>query len=221
MKCKVFGSVFLVGMISVRLIGAPSPGSFDEQMNKIHQSIKIDSLTVKFEQTAFRKLRSKTVRFWGSARFFAPNQFRWTIDKPIKQEWIYNGEMLWNYFPEEHRSVKYSTADRKWAELNELVHIVLNLRQLKERYIIEEIKQEKDTATIQLQPKTKDSDIRGVLIRVNTQKKYVAMVRLNFDNGNYTEFSFTDPDFKKIEPGVFSEPVASHRPGPAESSPPI
>ena len=111
-------------------------------------------LTVQFSQTIIKIEKSK-LHTQGTAYFAKPNKFRWNFDKTKNglEEYYYNGKMLTHYQSRLNEVTHYSTNKGLSRDLNQVINLVLDPKELLNKYIISESKKNKTTTTFTLKPK--------------------------------------------------------------------
>jgi outer membrane lipoprotein-sorting protein len=164
-----------------------------------------NDLAVDFTQTIFRSLRKKTSKREGKGYFNKPNKFRWSLLKPSHEEWIYNGDFLAHYLVQKKSVYKYQSSAAKGKDLQHLIDMVLNFSTLFKHYELIEAKQSEGKVHMKLKPKS-DGEIDSTEIVLDTLKNYVSEMKLNFRGGNYTLFTFTNPNNSELKKELFELP---------------
>lgn len=166
----------------------------------------VDNLTVDFTQTTYKKLRNKTVTRSGVAFFSRPDMFRWNFgdEKTGVEEYYYNGERL-THFREKEKLVNHYNTNASFArELQEVVSLVLDPKELFSRYSVKDSKTEGGRTSVILVPKQKDgTDIDSIIVKVVDAQKFVEDVQIFYVDGNNTQFSFRNPRKSKNEASLF------------------
>lgn len=163
-----------------------------------------DFLSVDFTQSRYTSLRQKIRKSQGTARFSKPDKFRWRLETPIPDQWIFNGKTLYNYNPATKQAIKYSTGG-KADQLTEVVDLVMNFDTLLKRYSLESAKRVNDQIQVVLKPKG-STDITRVDLQIDEKKNYVSSLKMYLGNGNYTALDFLNPIRTKIDESEYSLP---------------
>lgn len=154
-------------------------------------------LNLDFEQTVYKKMRNKTFKTRGEASFRKkPASFHWKFKDDIKEEWIYDGETLYHYFPEKNYAQRYKSGAAKGKNLREVVDMVVNFESLLKRYRVDSATQKKELVTAELFPKKKE-EITRLVLKLDLEKKFIRGVKMEFDGGNYSVFVFSNPQRKQ------------------------
>lgn len=166
----------------------------------------IDNLSVDFTQTNYKKLRNKTTVRSGDALFSKPGLFRWnfTSDKGGVEEYYFNGERLTHYRAKENLVNHYNTNAGLARELKEVVSLVLDPKALFSRYKVKSSKTANQKTVVTLEPKSKEgTDIVSIDVQVEDGQKHVEDVKIFYNDGNNTRFSFKNPKKLTIDPSIF------------------
>lgn len=170
-----------------------------EQLSKEHESLfaSLDHLQVDFTQKIFTALRKKTRTRQGKAAFSKPGSFHWAFtDKgaPV-EEYFYDGTTLSHYVIPDKVVTHYGTRSGLQQELEAIVHLVLDAQKLFNQYQVVDTRKEGDLTRLKLTPRKKgQSDISSIEVAVaSTAPKYVKEVKIEYENGNQTSFSFANP----------------------------
>lgn len=163
------------------------------------------SLSVKFKQAAYKNLRGKTSHSSGYAHFLKPNMFRWVLETPKSEQWIYNGKDLYNFFPSRKEAILYGGVASKAKEIGELVDMILNFDSLQKKYEFNSITQKNNEIFISLTPKTQ-SDMTKAELVFDRAANYIKEIKLYFRGQNHTLFTFSDPDTKLLQTTLFQLP---------------
>lgn len=198
---------FLSSMFAACLL-ITAPAAAQGQIEGRYQQIfsTIDNLSVDFTQTTYKKLRNKTVTRSGQAFFSKPGMFRWNFgnDKLGVEEYYFNGERLTHYREREKLVNHYNTNASFARELQEVVNLVLDPKELFNRYTVKDSKSEGGRTSVILVPKQKDgTDIESIHVKVSDAQKYVEDVQIYYLDGNNTQFSFRNPKKAKNEASLF------------------
>jgi outer membrane lipoprotein-sorting protein len=164
---------------------------------------KESSITLNFEQKQEQKMRKKFVTSSGVALFRRPDRLRWVTKTPVRDEWLYDGKSFLNFNPVKREAVQYSMSANRGQELQEIILMVLNFKELDKKYVFKSaIKDPNAFVTIDLIPKEKNQ-VASAVLKIDTAKNFVRMLRLNWTRGNYTEFSFSNPNHDPIADKAF------------------
>ena len=199
----------LIKILIVSMLTIPSGLCAQSRAELKHESLLRTTkfLTVQFSQTIYKKLRNRSFTRKGTAYFAKPNKFRWNFDKTKNglEEYYYNGKMLTHYQSSLNEVTHYSTNKGLSRDLNQVINLVLDPKELLNKYIISESKKNKTTTTFTLKPK-KDlsTDIYTINVKISDSRKYVKEVKIEYDDGNYTLFKFKNPKKGVIDENIFT-----------------
>lgn len=165
----------------------------------------LEFLKVNFKQTVHTSLRDKTRTREGQASFAKPGNFFWQFkDKKATEEYYFDGTTLSHFRSDEKTVTHYGTKSGLQKELQAIVDLVLDAEKLLNQYDAVDVKTAKGVTSMKLLPKAKDqTDIVNILVQVSEKSKYVQDVKIEYKNGNYTAFSFQNPDTSSIPPKAF------------------
>lgn len=153
-------------------------------------------LSLNFEQTVYKNLRKKTVKNNGQVYFKKPSSFHWKFSQEDKEEWIFDGTTLLNYFPSKSYAYRYKATAAIGKNLREVVSMVLDFDALLKRYDVDSSSREKKLVVLGLLPKI-SGEITKVQLTLDVEKNYLKEVKLDFEGGNYSIFAFSNP--KRVE----------------------
>ena len=198
---------YLAACLTVTSILTPMAFAQDKTETK-YESVfaTIDNLTVDFTQTNYKKLRNKTTVRSGDALFSKPGLFRWnfTSDKGGIEEYYFNGERLTHYRQKENLVNHYNTNAGLARELKEVVSLVLDPKALFNRYKVKSSKNADRKTLVTLEPKSNEgTDIVSIDVQVEDGQKYVEDVKIFYNDGNNTRFSFKNPKKLNHDASVF------------------
>lgn len=178
-----------------------------EDIRKIQEKIKAFSdLQVEFNQKTYRALRKRTSKSNGRAFFSKPNKFRWILEEPKRDEWIFDGKELNHFFPARKEAISYSANINKGKDFRQIVDLVLNFDTLLKKYDIKSAEQIGEIVKIHLIPKNK-GEILSADLSLDLKKNYISQLQLNFKQGNHTKLEFLNPVKKSIPASTFSVPA--------------
>jgi outer membrane lipoprotein-sorting protein len=174
-----------------------------EDLKAIQQKMRAaDSLQADFKQVRFSSLRKKSTESNGYAVFAKPDKFRWSILKPISEEWLFDGTSLFNVKPDRKVALKYVSANDKAKELRDLVDLILNFDTLLSRYTLRRAELVRDKLLVILTPNS-SSEIDEVEMTIFPEKSYVSEIKLSFRNKNSLSYLFAEPSKKPLAPNAF------------------
>ena len=179
--------------------------SIEKEHKALFQSIK--AIQVDFEQILFKSLRGRTINREGRAYFAKPNRFRWDFQSELlgNEEFYYDGQTLTHFREKEKMVTRYKANIGLAKELNQVVNLILDPKNLLRKYDIKEKKSIKKDVELTLIPKQiKVSEILSITVRIADQKKYIRRVKIDYVNRNYTEFKFDNPNFSPIKSKIFN-----------------
>lgn len=155
----------------------------------------LEFLKVDFKQTVYTSLRDKTRSRAGQASFAKPGNFFWQFkDKKNVEEYYFDGSTLSHYRSDEKSVTHYGTKSGLQKELQAIVDLVLDAEKLLKQYDAADVKTSKGVTSMKLTPKPNvQTDIVQIAVQVSEKSKYVQDVKIEYKNGNYTEFSFKNP----------------------------
>lgn len=167
----------------------------------------ITDLQVDFEQTLYTRLRDRTHSRQGKAFFSKPANFRWNFNdkRTGLEEFYFDGTTL-THFKEKEALVTHYKANVGLArELREVVNLVLDPTTLFERYSVTTSRKTNDTHILELSPRSAvASDIEQLTVEVTQDSRFVKIVKINYVDGNYTQFAFSKPTRKKNPLNIFT-----------------
>ncbi len=167
-----------------------------------HESLfsNLEFLKVDFKQTVHTSLRDKTRSREGQAYFAKPGNFYWQFrDKKDVEEYYFDGTTLSHYRSDEKTVTHYGTKSGLQKELQAIVNLVLDAEKLLNQYDAVDVKTAKGITSMKLVPKTKEqTDIVDILVQVSEKSRYVQDVKIEYKNGNYTSFTFQNPNTAPI-----------------------
>ncbi len=204
----LIGSLMLPATAST-LAQAQAGDDLSKKHGKIFTSL--ENLTVQFSQTSYRKLRNKTTSRKGMAAFAKPGKFYWAFQdlKSGNEEYFYDGTKLSFFKHRENTVTHYGKKSGLASELDDVVSLVLDTRNLLSTYEPRNVASEKGITTFDLVPKKgKKTDIKGIAVQVSESQKYIRHVKIEYDNGNFTLFEFSNPkkDAIPAQRFIFSNP---------------
>ena len=161
-----------------------------------------DSLTIDFVQTKAGGLRGKKTVREGRAMFAKPNLFKWMLETPSKDYWIFNGKELYNYLPDSNSAARFSPTGPKTHELSQIVDLVLNFDTLLKRYDLVKAESDGDLVKIDLKPKI-ESDIVGVELHLSQKDSVLTMMKLVMKSDVTLTHEFKNPVRKAIPEDSF------------------
>lgn len=163
-----------------------------------------DAMAVDFTQERYLALRNKTRQSAGRALFAKPGRFRWSIDTPKREEWIYDGSSLYYFLPSEKQLTRYPAGAGESRQLREIVGAVMDFGELLRRYEVAEARRVGEEVVLTLRPK-QVMDIRAIELRVVERENRIAFVKL-FMGDDYNAITFSPPKEGKPIPSDFSPP---------------
>lgn len=165
----------------------------------------LEFLKVDFKQTVHTSLRDKTRTREGQASFAKPGNFFWQFkDKKAVEEYYFDGKTLSHYRSNEKAVTHYGTKSGLQKELQAIVDLVLDAEKLLSQYDAVDVKTAKGVTSMKLIPKVKDqTDIVSISVQVSEKSKYVQDVKIEYKNGNYTAFTFQNPNTSPIPAKTF------------------
>ena len=125
------------------------------------------------------------------------------MQSPVADQWIFNGQLLYNYNPATRSAVQYAPAGPKARQLNQIVDLVMNVDSLLKRYQVLQAVQ--DGSLVQLKPKSRQ-DIKKVDLHLDLKNDYISWLKLYFRNGNNTTLDFRQPKRGQLPASVFALP---------------
>ena len=180
-----------------------------QQVEKAYTELfsSIAHLQVDFEQEVYKKLRDRTITRTGDAFFSKPSSFRWNFKSKHYglEEYYYNGKTL-THFKEQDKSVNHYQANTGLArELTEIVNLVLDPKNLFDRYQVDRTEKKSGITEVSLSPRPAvASDIKAVDIVVGDKNSFIQRVKILYMDGNYTQFTFKNPKFTANKPEIFT-----------------
>ncbi len=170
-----------------------------DELKKMQVKLQESSfLSLNFEQEIYKKLRKKTVKNKGQVYFKKPSSFRWKFQQAEREEWIYNGHTLLHYFPKKSYAYRYKADAENGKNMKEIVNIILDFESLLRRYEVNSSSREKNQVFIGLLPKD-SSEIVAIQIELNLEKNFIEKIKLNYEGGNHSLFTFSDPQRKELK----------------------
>ncbi|MBF0441817.1 MAG: outer membrane lipoprotein carrier protein LolA [Oligoflexales bacterium] len=201
-----FKLVSLVSAVTF-LISFKINATEDQSLKETHKSIlkSQEHLTVQFDQKIYRKMRNKITQRTGIASFSKPNMFLWTFDDKKNQEkYYFNGTTLSHFQTSDQSVTHYSTKNSFAKELQDVVDLVLDTEKLFTRYSPKIIESQKDFSRINLIPTSKNpTDVSKIEVKILTTKSFIEEINVEYQDGNYTYFTFKNPNNKPIDPKTF------------------
>ena len=190
------------------LICSKLEASTESSLKKAHKDLfrSVSHLGVEFEQTSFRKLRNKKISRTGSALFSQPNKFKWVYtDKLLGiEEYYYDGSRFSHFVQRENLLTIYGSDTGLGKELQKIVDLILNTKDLLESYQPSDVKKLDTMTEVTLNPKDPmQSDIERIFIKISNKKKYIEQVKLSYQDGNYTAFVFSNPKTSPISASLY------------------
>jgi outer membrane lipoprotein-sorting protein len=174
-----------------------------EDLKAIQQKMRAaDSLQADFKQVRYSSLRKKSTESTGHAVFAKPDKFRWSILKPVSEEWLFDGTSLFNVKPDRKAALKYVSATDKAKELRDLVDLILNFDTLLSRYTLRRAELVRDKLLVILAPKS-TSEIEEIEMTIIPEKSYVAEIKLGFENKNSLSYVFSEPSKNPLAANAF------------------
>jgi outer membrane lipoprotein-sorting protein len=167
-----------------------------------------DVLAMDFSQERYLALRNKTRQSRGHALFAKPAKFRWSLDAPKQEEWIYDGASLFYHLPQEKKVTRYSAKAGEFRQLQEIVAAVLDFGELLRRYEVAEAKRAvvegSEQVVLTLRPKTA-IDIRAIEIHVSEKVAAITFLKL-FIGDDYNAIRFSPPKSEVPAVDAFAPP---------------
>jgi outer membrane lipoprotein-sorting protein len=198
MRTLIYPLVFLTVFFSAQL--AAEPLTLD-QLKKVQKKLQTsDYLTIDFKQEAYSSLRKRSSHFSGRGMFAKPSKFHWIQEKPVKKEFIFSGTELVQYLPDQKSASKFKANDDESSRFSKLSDLVLNMSVLLDEYKLvkaERVAKEK-IINVNLEPKTKSTDIIRVDLVIAEDKNFVKTVVLSYDGGKRYTYQFSNPSFDPI-----------------------
>ena len=178
-----------------------------QEIKSIQEKLKaFEHLKVEFTQSTYRSLRKKTSLTKGRAYFSRPDRFRWILDGPEHDEWIFDGHHLIHFIPERKEAVSYGSGARKGKELRQIVDMVLNFENLLKTFQIRSSSRKEGIASIILAPLKKSGEIRQADLTIDLGQDFIRVLKLEFRHGNHTILEFSQAERKSIRPDTYRLP---------------
>lgn len=195
-------------MTSITSLGASKSNNSNSQLVQKHEHLftKTDHLTVEFSQDIYRKMRDRTISRDGYASFSKPNKFYWVFNgKRGVEKFYYDGSTLSHYQSQINTVTHYSSKSSFKQELQEIVDLVLNTKKLFDRYHVQEMNAAKESTQLVLIPqKDNNTDITKITVQISDRIKMVENVKIEYADGNYTNFRFKSPRTTPNNPNIFT-----------------
>jgi outer membrane lipoprotein-sorting protein len=178
-----------------------------EGLKQIQTQLKTSEfLTVDFQEDVYKALRNRHDIKAGTAYFHKPSSFRWVVTKPKKAiEWIFNGKELLSLEPGESVAKKFGVGNAQGRELRRLVDMVMNMDALLMHFKVKKAEDMGGSILVDLLPKGEDQ-ILSAALTIDREKNFVSGMKLNYADGAYTSFTFTNPRMGAIDPALFLVP---------------
>lgn len=178
------------------------------QVEQKHDHIfaKLDFLTVQFTQTSYRALRKNTKVSNGVAYFAKPVSFRWDFKKgeDTSEQYVFDGQTLSHYRKADKLVTHYGSRAGFANDLKEVVNMILDAKNLTQKYDIKFISEDKNATVAELTPKSKNSaDIKLITLKLSEERKYIKSLKIEYQDGNYSQYEFKNPRFESIQKSIF------------------
>lgn len=178
------------------------------QVEQKHEKIfeKLDFLTVQFTQTSYRSLRKNTKVSNGVAYFAKPVSFRWDFQKndEITEQYIFDGDTLSHYKKSDKLVTRYGKSNNFASDLKDVVNMILDAKNLTQKYDVKLLSEDKNATVAELTPKTKASgDIKLITLKLSEERKYIKSLKIDYNDGNYTQYEFKNPRFDSLPTSTF------------------
>lgn len=173
---------------AVLLWSGPVLGSdLTRGIQKKYQSIQ--SLKTDFLQKLTNASSGEVEDHYGRIYFRKPGHIRWEEERPGQELLIVNGEVAWDYFPEEGVAYKYGLEEK--FESQTMLKFITGDVDLAGDFRIERQGMEQGWAKIKLVPKKPEPNLVLAYIWVEEQSSLLRQVLLVdfFGNGNQLTFS--------------------------------
>ena len=182
--------------------------SSDANLKKKHKKIfaPLNFLTVNFDQQFYKALRRRTINRRGKAYFAKPGNFRWNfVDPKIgDEEYYFDGKVLSIFRKGDGVVTHYGSRSGFSRELQQVVDIVLDPGKLMKTYNYKELPAKTGNLNYLLSPKAStNTDITNIHIRISEQRRYIKRVKIQYDDGKHTTFSFKNPRINRIPASDF------------------
>jgi outer membrane lipoprotein-sorting protein len=178
------------------------------ELEKEHAKLfsSVQTIEMDFVQTMYRSLRKNKIERRGHAIFAKPSNFFWSFhDKNnMKENFYYNGKKLSHYIQKDNTVTHYPTHSPVSQDLEQVVELVLDAQTLFKRYDATNVKTGPEFTEVTLVPKgAHHTPIKSIDVKVSATKKYIQEVKINYEEGNYTHFSFLNPKVGPVKPETF------------------
>lgn len=203
---RFLGFITMLAFVFISFSNSLAKDVSTAELEKIQGKLKaFDTLSVNFTQNRFIKTQPNLKRSSkGTLQISKPNLFRWALkNKNQNMEWIYDGNNLFQYFPEKNEALKFPSHQSVTKEIEEIVEIFLNINALLQKYVVAKSDLNKENLFLKLMPKN-ESQTTEVDINMDTGKNIINNMILYFKDGNRSEFIFSNPSKEPLKSGTFS-----------------
>jgi outer membrane lipoprotein carrier protein len=163
---------------------------------------KMKTMQAKFTQTVFDNNGKVGVKSYGSMALDRPGKFRWSVEKPMPQVVIANGDKLWIYDPD----LMQVTIRSLKTEAGEAPALLLSHQNttLETNYSIETMTDQKALRWFLLKPKQNDNMFASVKMGFDPKHQLKEMV-LEDQIGHVTRVEFANIEMNKsLSAGLFT-----------------
>ncbi len=174
------------------LVAAASP---DATIARVQQTYQRGDLCAAFEQTYVEKLRGKkrveSGRLWAKR----DGRVRWTYEKPVHKDFVYDGKKAWFYEPDNAQVTEFEKFEQ--SPLWGAVRFLWGQGKLSDTFDISSCtancpKAEPGTELVTLTPKKPVAAIDHVVLEIDPASGLVRRSVAYDALGNRTEYAFSD-----------------------------
>lgn len=158
---------------------------------------QVETIQANFTQNTYIELLERHQTRMGKL-YFGRNRFRIDYLEPEKQNYIFDGQTLWIYFPKFKEVEVYHDADRRISR--EALSFLSGLGELRSAFKIPSVKSDGAQTTLSLVPKDKESHLKKIQLKLDTKTFELKEATLWPKRGNRSYYVFSQLEFDQKVP---------------------
>lgn len=154
-----------------------------------HEISKQNHFSLHFRQEIYRDLRKRTSTVLGLAYFSRPKRFRWIVQEPDSNEWIFDGNDLYFDDLKRKQGTRYHADTAQARELRQVVDLIVDFAGVGKNYTAHDAKKTAAALEFKLTP-VKSSNVIELEVEIDRKQNYLKKLKLLFEGKNSSTFYF-------------------------------